>query len=136
MKPPVPRKSFDRQDLFSRALQPEDKTGKHGLAVQENSTGATFSQLAAMLRSRVTEIFAQNFQQRLVRSKGDIGLLTVQSEPDLLRLLRLNRECCHFLTAFPPYCRDAPRVFRNLLGDSQRFCLGCKIPGRNWFGQQ
>ena len=53
---------FDGQDSSSRALERKNQAGKHGLAVQKNGAGATFSQLAAMFCPGVQEIFAQDFQ--------------------------------------------------------------------------
>src|SRR6266700_6005522 len=87
--------SFHRQDFSSAAFQSQHETGEHGLAIQKHRTRAAFAQLTAMLRARVPEVLAQNFQQLLVWCKRHVDFFPVQHEPDLRCLLRLNRERRH-----------------------------------------
>jgi len=96
MKSSIAGESFHRQDFSSVALQRKNQAGKHWLAIHENGARAAFPQLAAVLRTRVPKILAQNFQQSLIGSEREVGFLAIQSEPDLRRLLRFNRECSHF----------------------------------------
>src|SRR5215472_18770534 len=128
MKPPVARQSLDRQDLSSCALKPENKTGNHGLAIQKHSTGATFSQLASMLRSRVAEIFAQNLKQCFIRREGNVHFFTVQREPDLRRLLRFNRECRHSQLPFRCTAEPLPAYSETCLAIRGVFTSDAKCP--------
>ena len=89
-------KAFHRQDFSSTAFQRKNQARKYGLAIQKNGARAAFPQLTAMLRACVAEVFAQNFQQRLVWGEGDVDFLTIQCESDLARPLRFNRECSHW----------------------------------------
>ena len=61
MQLPIFSEALHGQDLLSTALKCQHEAGKHGLAVQKNTASAAFSQFAAVLRARMTEIFAQNF---------------------------------------------------------------------------
>ncbi len=72
--------AFHGQDFLSNALKRQDEAGKNRLAVQKNGTGAAFSELAAVLRTSVTEILAEDFQQSFVGREGHIGLFAVQNE--------------------------------------------------------
>jgi hypothetical protein len=69
--------AFHRQDLFSPALKREHETGKHGLTFEKNGTSPAFTELTAVFRAGVAEIFPQNFEQRLIGRKGNIGLFAV-----------------------------------------------------------
>ena len=80
MKVSVLSEAFHSQYLRSTTLECKHETGKHGPAVQKYGASPAFSQFAAVLRARVTEIFAQYLQQCLVRREGNIGLFAVQSE--------------------------------------------------------
>src|SRR6202045_957962 len=95
MKVPVLSEAFHSQSSRCTPLECQHETGKHGLAVEKNGASSAFSQLTAVLRARVTEIFAQYLQQSLVRREGDIGLFAVQSESYLCRFLRFNGQCGH-----------------------------------------
>src|SRR5882762_3063301 len=87
--------TFHSQYFCSTTLECQHETGKRGLAVQKNGASPAFSQFTAVLRARVTEIFAQYLQQGLVRREGDIGLFAVQSESYLCRFLRFRGQCGH-----------------------------------------
>src|SRR6266481_8846979 len=95
MKVSIFSEAFDSQYLPSPTLECQHETGKHGLAVEKNGASPAFSQLTAVFRARVTEIFAQYLQQSLVRREGDIGLFAVQSESYLCRFLRFDGQCGH-----------------------------------------
>jgi len=87
VQPSIGAEPFDRQDSSSRALERKNEARKHRLAIQENRAGAAFSQLAAMFRPGVEEIFAQDLQQGFVRSEQDVDFFAIQREPDLRGLL-------------------------------------------------
>src|SRR5205814_1946001 len=87
--------AFHGQDFLSNALKRQDEAGKNRLAVQKNGTGAAFSELAAVLRTSVTEVFTQDLQQSLVRRKRDVCLFAGQHESYLRGLLRFDGKCGH-----------------------------------------
>src|SRR5207237_1149657 len=78
MKSSIAGESFHRQDFSSVALQRKNQAGKHWLAIHENGARAAFPQLAAVLRTRVPKILAQNFQQSLIGSEREVGFLAIQ----------------------------------------------------------
>src|SRR5260370_2972319 len=93
VKVSVSSQTFDGQNIFSTTFERKHETGKHRLAIQKNGASATLSQLAAVFRAGMTEIFAQDFQQSLIGREIDVGLLAVQSESYLRRLLRFDGQC-------------------------------------------
>jgi hypothetical protein len=74
---------FDRPHVATRARKAEHETGKHGRSIEQHGARAAFAQLAAVLRARKSKVFAEHFEQRLVRSERDLGALTVYREADL-----------------------------------------------------
>ena len=87
VEPPIGGEPLDRQDGSSRAFEPKNQAGEHGLAVQNHGAGAAFSELATVFRSGMAEILTQDFQQRFVRGERDVEFFAIQREPDLRRLL-------------------------------------------------
>ena len=75
--------AFDRLYFTSFSIETEHQARKNRTAINQHVTGATLTQLAAVLRSGQAEIFTQNFEQRLVRCESDFGLFAVESESDM-----------------------------------------------------
>src|SRR6185503_20420867 len=59
--------------------------------IDEHSARATFAQLTAVLRPREIQILTQNFQQRLMRCEGDLGMFAVECEMDVLLTVERQR---------------------------------------------
>src|SRR6185503_10255931 len=59
--------------------------------IDEHSARATFAQLTAVLRSGEIQILTQNFQQRLVRCEGDLGMFAVECEMNVLLTVERQR---------------------------------------------
>src|SRR5438309_10110589 len=118
MKVSVFSEAFHSQYLRSTTLECQHETGKHGLAVEKNGASSAFSQFTAVLRARVTEIFAQYLQQSLVRREGDISFFAVQSESYLCRFLRFDGQCGHVQA--PPESITGPMRAFSLLAKRAR----------------
>jgi hypothetical protein len=95
MKIPFQSEAFDGQHIPRVALDSEDQAGKHGLAIQKDRAGTALSELTAMLRPGVAEVFAKDFEQRLVGRERDVNLLTVQGYANVRCFLRCDRQCDH-----------------------------------------
>jgi len=83
MKPSILAKSFDRQHLTGSTFQGQDQAREHRLPIQQNRASSALAKFATMFCASVAEVFAQDFQQRLVRCKRNVRLLPIQSETDL-----------------------------------------------------
>ncbi len=82
MKPAIRCKPLDGGDVPPRAIGAENQTGQHGLAIQQNGTGAAFTELAPVLGARQVQVLTQNLEQRLVRRERDLYWLAVDDELD------------------------------------------------------
>src|SRR5881394_1827546 len=82
MQLPGARHPLDCSDTVTRACKAEHETGQHRRSIEQHGTGPAFSQLAAVLGAGEPEIFAQHFEQRLVRREGDLRALAVDRESD------------------------------------------------------
>ena len=83
MKPVFVRHPLDGLDAAAFGVEAEHETGQHRAAVDEHGARAALAQLAAVLGAGQVEVFAQHFEQRLVRREGDFGLLAVEGELDV-----------------------------------------------------
>src|SRR5437879_7036721 len=74
---------LDRLHAMPRAREAEHQAGEHGLPVHEHGARAALAQLAAVLRAGEAQVFAQHFEQRLVRREGHFDRLAVELEREL-----------------------------------------------------
>src|ERR1700741_3389843 len=86
---------FDREYLPSIALKRQHQAGKHRLSIEKDGASSALSELAPMLSACVSQVLAQNFQQRFIRSKGDIGAFAVQGKSNLRSFSRCEWERGH-----------------------------------------
>ena len=63
---------LDGLDLAPLGVEAEHEARKNGAPVHEHGARAALAQLAAVLRAGQREVFAQDFEQRLVRREGDL----------------------------------------------------------------
>src|SRR5467141_285218 len=82
MQLPALRHALDRAHPVAGARQAEHQAGKDRRSIQQHRAGAAFPQLAAVLRAGESQIFAQHFEQRLVRREGYFLALTIHLEGD------------------------------------------------------
>jgi hypothetical protein len=111
MKISFQSETFDSQHVPRVALDSEDQTGQHRLAVQKNRASAALSQLAAVLRSGVAKILAQDLEQSLVRGEGDVNLFAIQSKTNVRCFPRFDRQCDHAKS--PPPGKRLARACRS-----------------------
>jgi hypothetical protein len=78
MERTVRAKTLYRLDFSPVAFDGEEQAGEDWFAVKKNSAGAAFAEFATVFCAGVVEIFAEHFEQSLVRSEGDIRLLAIQ----------------------------------------------------------
>ena len=67
MRVAVLHHAFNGDDFGIHRLNAEHQTGEYRLAVDKHRAGAAFAELASVLCSGESHVFAQNFQQGLVK---------------------------------------------------------------------
>src|SRR4051794_33674195 len=85
------RHTFNRFHLAAFSIKPEHQARKDRTPVDEHRTRATLAQFTAVLCSGEIQIFTQNFEQRLVRCEGDLGVFAVECEMDVLLTVERQR---------------------------------------------
>ena len=75
--------ALDGFDAATFGVESEHEAGEHRAAVDEDGARAAFAEFAAVLRAHQVQVFAQNFEQRLVRRECHLRRLAVQSEFDV-----------------------------------------------------
>src|SRR5215472_1361373 len=75
--------AFDRDDFMSVQGDPQDQAGEHRTTIHEHGATSAFSQLAAVLGAGKRQVFAKDFQKRLVRGKRHLDPLTIHMEANL-----------------------------------------------------
>ncbi len=83
MQAAVLHQTFDGQHLAAVAFQAQDQAGEDRLPIQEYGAGAALAQFTPMLGAGEMGILPQQFQQGLVGSEGDLGLLSIQVQRDV-----------------------------------------------------
>ena len=83
--------SLDRLYITTFSVKPEHQARKNRTPVDEHGASPTLAKLAAVFRAREIQILTQNFQQRLVRCEGDLGMFAVEYEIDVLLTLERQR---------------------------------------------
>ena len=74
---------FDRFYFLAFRVQALQQTGKDRASVYEHGAGATLAEFAAVLGSHQTQIFAQDFEQRLVRGERHLRRFAVEEESNM-----------------------------------------------------
>src|ERR1051325_9927591 len=105
--------SLDRFHVTTFGVKAEHQTRKYRTSIDEHRARAKLAQLAAVLCAGEIQILTQNFQQRLVRCEGDLGLFAVEGEMDMLLTVARQRlssslyskSCCRSVAS----CRRTPR---------------------------
>ena len=83
--------TFDRFHVATLGVETKHQARQNRTPIDEHRTRTTLAQLAAVLRSGEIQIFTQNFEQRLVRCEGDLGVFAVECEMDVLLTLERQR---------------------------------------------
>ena len=83
--------AFDRLHLTTFSIKTEHQARQDRTPVDEHGARTTLTQLAPVLSPGEIEIFTQNFEQRLVRCEGDLGVFAVECEMDVLLTLERQR---------------------------------------------
>ena len=60
----------------------QDQAGQDRLVVEEHGAGAAFAEFASVFGAGEVQIFAQDFEQRLVRRERDLDWLAVDDQRD------------------------------------------------------
>src|SRR5215213_3664623 len=85
------RHAFDRLNLVAFSIQTKHQARQNRTPVDEHRARATLAQLTSVLCSGEIQILTQNFQQRLVRCEGDLGVFAVECEMDVLLSVERQR---------------------------------------------
>src|ERR1051325_9386298 len=96
--------AFDRFYIATFGVESEHETRKNRAPVDEHGASATLAELAAVFRAGEIKILTQNFEQRLVRCEGDLGLFAVEGEMNML--LTLERQRLSSSLYSKSYCRS------------------------------
>src|SRR6185369_11461582 len=83
--------SFDRLHLTIFSVEAEHQARKNRTPIDEHRARAALAELAAVFCAREIQILTQNFEQRLVRCEGDLGLFAVECETDVLLTVERQR---------------------------------------------
>src|SRR5438105_1820953 len=113
--------SFNRGDVAAFSIESQHQTRQNRSAINQDRAGATLTQLTAMLRSRQAEIFAQDFEQGLMRRECDLGGLAIEAERNMTLLIHSDpaNKC---LTSSWESTRPSSAALRR----SSIFCLTCR----------
>jgi hypothetical protein len=74
------RHAFHGRDLATLEVERHRQAGEEGPAIDEDATGGAFAQLAAVLGAGQPQVFAQDFEQRLVGRHHDRHVLAVDAQ--------------------------------------------------------
>ena len=85
------RHAFNSFDFTTFGVETEHQTRQNRASIDEHRARATLAQLAAVLCPGEIQIFTQNFEQRLVRCEGDLGMFAVECEMDVLLTVERQR---------------------------------------------
>ncbi len=77
MEAAVGGETLDGRDAAPGRFDRQHQARQHRLAIDEHRTGAALTQLAAVFRAGQLQIFAQDFEQRLVIVGQDIDRLLI-----------------------------------------------------------
>ena len=80
MQPAAVGHALDGRDLAPLALDRKHQAGEHGLAVDQDRARPALAELAAVLGAGEVQLLAEHLEQRLVRRREDVALLTVDLE--------------------------------------------------------
>src|SRR5205085_1661825 len=82
--PPIQRlpRGFGLFAALAGTREAEDEARQHGRSIQQHGARAALPELAAVLGAGESEVFAQHFEQGLMRRERDLGGFVVQGESD------------------------------------------------------
>jgi len=78
MQPAIRAEAFYRFNFSFIAFDSQEQAREDGFSVEKDGAGAAFAEFTAMFSAGMVEIFAEDFEQGLVRRKGHISLFAVQ----------------------------------------------------------
>src|ERR1017187_92581 len=81
--------AFDRGDFMSFQGDPQGQAGKHRTTIHQHGATSALPQLAAVLGAGKRQVFAKDFQKRLMRGKRHLDRLTMHTQANL-RLRRFG----------------------------------------------
>src|ERR1041385_5875574 len=85
------RHPFDRLNLATFSIKTKHQARQDRTPIDEHRARATLAQLTAVLRPGEIQILTQNFQQRLMRCEGDLGVFAVECEMNVLLTVERQR---------------------------------------------
>src|SRR5215204_2026297 len=95
-------------------VKAQHQARKNRTPIDEDRARAALAKLTTVLRTGEIQILTQNFQQRLVRCEGDLGMFAVECEMDVLLTVERQRlssspysKSCYRSGAF---CRRTPQA--------------------------
>jgi len=83
MRPLDAAEAFDRGDVLVRDRPQRRIAGSHRVIVDQDIAGTAFARAAAEMRTRQTEMTAQNREQRRIGIGVDLGLDAVEAETNV-----------------------------------------------------
>ena len=80
MELPALGHAFDRRHCAAFGVEAKHQTRENRTTINQNRAGSTLAQLTPMLGSGQREVFAQDFQQSLMRRERNLRWLAVERE--------------------------------------------------------
>src|SRR5262245_9308 len=77
------RHSLDRRNLASLNCNPQHETRKDWNAINKNRAGSALPQFASVFGSGESEVFPNNFKERLMRRECYLYLVAVDRDPGM-----------------------------------------------------
>src|SRR5437588_4840487 len=82
MRIAAPCHAFDRHDVAALQVEGHRQAGEVRFAIDQHTAGRALAQLAAMFGAGESQVFAKNFEQRLVWQHHDRHVLAVDPQAD------------------------------------------------------